>query len=675
MTLLFRVEFFTLLLFSFTNIFAFTATIIDNMEDGDHYNEMGYSWYSVTDKTSGGNSQIYISTKDNNIVMSGEGFNSDKSMHFTYKLDKGDYEWNPRVEVICDMAGKDSTYNASEFQGISYHYIGSGHSFRAHMKSVTDYNFHCIDLPATDVWTEVVINMRDDLYQGQWGNIFDFDPSEIERLSWRIEGKTGDSGKFLIDSIVFLDTIVEEKQYDLEIKDALIPELLEIKNCSTITNPLHAKAMKYLNKGVNLSHWLEAKKFTTFDMHNEKTIKRYAEQGFKSIRFPIDLDLYVKEKDKVVSGQMDFELDSLLFTPLDSLVKWTGRYGLSLTIDYHQYDGSITQSSVADLGFRSMVAQVWKTVAQRYADNPREDIFYELGNEPGISEAIPNNLWEDMALEIIDSIRSVDTAHTLIYGPSRWYDISVLCTTSPLPDKNIIYAFHFYDPMLFTIGSGFSGMGRLKNIPFPYTKEEWSTEYSFFGVKKTIPNWLQQAFHDYYKNGNENAMKNELIRVKNWAIDNNMAIICNEFGVILSNTSIPSTLTYHKTVTSLFKELEIPWQVWFGMWQEDGELLSGLEPILDETSIIESDLTISDMNNEITFRTIESTICFNLKKESKISISLADFRGRIIWRSNNMTYTAGSHKVQLPNDIYSDNMYIIELKKDQKSYYQKWLSR
>jgi len=560
---------------------VYDKNIIDDFEDGDGAAAQGGGWYVFTE---GGASTYEIAKNGKDIIANGEGYNNSKySITLSYTLNKGDYEWDPYVNLGVSL-GNNPPFDASEYAGVQYFYKGPNHIFMAEMKSLNDaqnWDTHTFPLKGSDEWKEYNINFAD-LQQEGWGDPVDFDPSDLKSLDWRIQGKTGDNGELYLDDIKFLDTIIVEKKYDMEIKDPLIPDLDSIGDTSLITTKLHTKAMKYLNKGVNLTNWLEDHKFDgTFD-YDEKRIAKFATQGFKSIRFPIDIDLYVLNRDEVLAGTTDLAVDSTIFEPLDSMINWTAKYGLSLTIDYHQYDGSLNPTTISDANYMSMVSNTWKAVAQRYVKNNREDIFYELTNEPGISAPVSSADWHILAQQMLDSIRSVDKIHTTIFGDTRWYDINILIKAKLLNDNNTIYAFHMYDPFIFTHqGASWVGMATTKNIPFPYSKEAWSTEFSYFGITDAMENWQKDAFKNYYKTGNKNTIENSIIKVKNWAIENNVALVCNEFGANSKKAEPKYLANYFKTMGEIFSELGIAWQVWFGTFDDNGDLQEGVGKALN----------------------------------------------------------------------------------------------
>src|SRR5262249_55513429 len=154
---------------------------------------------------------------------------------------------------------------------------------------------------------------------------------------------------------------------DMTVMDPAPPADATIASVA-ITNPLQAIAVQYLDKGYNITNWLEQERFKSFK-YDETYVSNLAKAGFKSLRLPIDLDLYITGRTGSGSS-LALTLHSDLFTILDSFAAWTAKYGIGLTIDYHQYDKSFdasSPSSVAD------VVALWGAVAEHFASNPRKD--------------------------------------------------------------------------------------------------------------------------------------------------------------------------------------------------------------------------------------------------------------------------------------------------------------
>jgi len=550
--------------------------VIDNLDDGDGENELEGGWYTFSDINSGGLSLTDPQSVGGMIGPEG-AFQSDNGISFNYTIRKEDYPYNPYVAVGMSLA--ETGYDASQYAGFQYWHKGAPHRVRVEIPDVQDYDFHYMEVVRHDEWTLVTVDFAEVLQEG-WGDPVGFDPAKIQSIVWEFRGPDGSTDSAKLDEIYFVNEITYELQNDLVIREPLIPEELATEDLS-VNTPLNELTMRYLTKGVNLTNWLEEnRKFTEFE-HDESDVIRYAEQGFLGIRLPIDLDLYVVERDSVVAGTKEFSVDTLIWTPLDSLVAWTARHNMSLTIDYHQYDGSFNGETAADPGYRAMAASIWKAVAERYSTNPREDIFYELTNEPDLETEAGNNIsqadWRELAQQMIDSIRTVDTEHAIIFGDVEWYSLDRLVENEPFADDKIIYAFHFYDPFIFTHqAASWAGLGSTKNTPFPYTAEEWSTEFRYFGVNESTPSWVKSQFRSYYREGNKIAMKNRLVKVKEWAHLHQVPLICNEFGANPARANPEHLANYFRATSEIFQELDIAWQVWFGSHDSDGNLLPGL---------------------------------------------------------------------------------------------------
>jgi licheninase len=336
-----------------------------------------------------------------------------------------------------------------------------------------------------------------------------------------------------------------------------------------VTNPLQQKAMKYLNKGYNITNWLEQVPFSGFS-YDETFIANLAKAGFRALRLPVDLDRYVDTTTIDAGDPTQVAMKPDLFTVLDAFDEWTAKHGLSLTIDYHQYDYSLDMSKPDTL---TKAVAAWGQVAAHFASNPREDLFYELLNEPEQTfvegKAPTQSEWTALAQRMIDAIRAADQTHTLIFGDTQWYGISALANRAPLPDANIIYSFHIYEPYIFTHqGAGWASMGTTHDIPYPYAKNRWSQYFSDLGFLPTMPSWILNAARDYYLIGNKSWVRNQILVAKRWAVKNNVPVICNEFGAYDSSSLLEDRARYYTDMADIYGELQIPWQIWFMIMNE-----------------------------------------------------------------------------------------------------------
>jgi licheninase len=213
-------------------------------------------------------------------------------------------------------------------------------------------------------------------------------------------------------------------------------------------------------------------------------------------------------------------------------------------------------------------------VAEHFGSNTREDLFYEIMNEPeqsGGVNAVSQTGWTDFATQIIDGIRSGDTTHAILFGDVEWNGISALTNRTPFEDDKMIYVFHFYEPFVFTHqGASWTNMGTVHDIPYPYSTDSWSEFSSDFGFLPTTPDWVYSELTSYYQTGNKSWMKNQIIDAKRWAVENNVPVICDEFGALDRTSTKEDRIRYYTDIVDIFEELEIPWQHWFMVMDDEG---------------------------------------------------------------------------------------------------------
>ena len=565
------------------------GVLVDDFEDGDHKNNLDNYWYTYNDNDNDGASIITTPLNDEgDIIPATVNNGSTKALLVSYTLDRGEYEYEPYVgwgvQVDPDSAN-------GRFGGITYWYKGGAHEVHIEVSDVKDYDVHLAKVAASKSWKQAVIRFKD-LVQGGWGKEVTFNAKNITAISFQAKGNKNKviTDSLFIDNLYLQDsTEVEKDKPDMEIKDPVIPTVTFTDADIAVTNPLQAKAMKYLNKGVNFTNWLENAdgKFKDF-MFGEKDVQILAENGFKSLRLPIDLDLYATNRDAFIKGT-DAELkfdDDTLFLVLDSFVEWTAKYNMSLVIDYHEYDNSYNTTSAKDSNYIKMMAETWKHVAAHYAENTREDLFFELLNEPDMTNGkVTAPQWTIAAQAMIDAIRSVDTKHTILFGDAQWYSITLLAKRTPFTDDNIIYVIHTYEPFAFTHqGGSWTDYATIHDIPFPYDPAKWSTVSGDFGVNKSTQSYVKTAIKNYYKTGSKEAILEQILVAKKWAAKNNVPVIINEFGALNLRSTAESRINYLTAMREICDTLQIPWTHWgyTGNFSviENGKLIEGLDKAL-----------------------------------------------------------------------------------------------
>ena len=159
--------------------------------------------------------------------------------------------------------------------------------------------------------------------------------------------------------------------------------------------------------------------------------------GFNSVRIPFHYKL-------VDDGEA--------FPLLDRVIAWCRQAHLWVILDMHCAPGGQTGTNIDDSwGYpwlfeseeeQTHAAATWRTIAQRYRDEPAV-LGYDLLNEP-----IPppvnkyNARLEPVYRKIAGAIREVDPNHVIVLGGAQWD--SNFQVFGPPFDRNAIYTFHKY---------------------------------------------------------------------------------------------------------------------------------------------------------------------------------------------------------------------------------------
>lgn len=312
------------------------------------------------------------------------------------------------------------------------------------------------------------------------------------------------------------------------------------------------------HRGVNLTGWFQAsnaqkiqfRKFTKKDFANIKSL------GCDVIRLPINLH-------GMTSGTPNYTIDPLFFSFLDSAVNWAEELQLYLLIDNHSFDPIASTSPDINLTLN----KVWPQLAEHYK-NSSNYIMYEILNEP---HGISNQLWGSIQQQAIDAIRSKDTKHTIIIGPSGYNGYNDLAQMPVYTDVNLIYTFHFYDPFMFT-HQGASwvepSMVPLTGVPFPYNQATMPA-----CPPSLLGSWIESGLKNYPVDGTVAKVKSLIDIAVNFKNARNVKIFCGEFGVYIPNSDTADRAFWYKTVKDYLELKGIPWTIWdykgsFGIFEK-----------------------------------------------------------------------------------------------------------
>lgn len=182
--------------------------------------------------------------------------------------------------------------------------------------------------------------------------------------------------------------------------------------------------------------------------HDRGDFDRVADLGFNAIRFAINGNWYRDDPRG-------------FWRWLDRNVGWARDAGLLLILDLHvpiggawldASDGPGDFRIWTDPEIRARTVDFWRAVATRYRDEPAIGA-YDILNEPVTTDATGDQ-WRAFAAELATAIRAVDPEHLMIVGPVYGTEGAYRPLDAGaqflIDDPNVMYDFHFYDPVEFT---------------------------------------------------------------------------------------------------------------------------------------------------------------------------------------------------------------------------------
>ncbi len=285
--------------------------------------------------------------------------------------------------------------------------------------------------------------------------------------------------------------------------------------------------MLKLKKGVNLGGWLSQcdhtiERYKTFI--TEDDIKNIADMHFDHVRLPIDYNVVEKEDGTDIPDNYGY---------IDNAVNWCRKYGLSVILDVHRTWGySFDDVDKAGLNtlFDSPEAQdrfikLWDKLSARYGGYS-DFVAMELLNEVVNPEyADP---WNDLISRTVPVIRKNAPDTTIIYGGVEWNSVTTLKLLKEPADDNIIFTFHYYEPLLFTHQKApwVPTISQDLDVPYPGDMDMYRRESDKVGLQgQPVVNVGASSmgipFHE--------EMIGEALKVGR---QRNMTLYCGEFGVI-----------------------------------------------------------------------------------------------------------------------------------------------
>lgn len=326
---------------------------------------------------------------------------------------------------------------------------------------------------------------------------------------------------------------------------------------------------QHLRHGINASEWFAQSPGNysaarTNSYTDDADIALMAQIGFDNVRLSIDawpLERSLLGRDDTdFIGRLDHAVDQMLAK------------GMAVQIDIHPESDYKKRVSTTSEGVERFV-MLWRKLAAHYADRNPDLVFFEIMNEPEERDPLR---WAGVQARAAAAIREAAPKNTIIATGPNWSGIADLLTQQPLPDGNVIYNFHFYEPHEFTHQGASWGSPYwiyTHDIVYPPTEESMAKSLA------EVPDAANRyAFEHYWlDHWDAHRIQLQIDAAAEWGKQRDVPLICNEFGVYRRVTPEASRMQWIHDVRTALEADGIGWTMWdyrggFGVvWKQDGQ--------------------------------------------------------------------------------------------------------
>ncbi|MFB3892800.1 MAG: glycoside hydrolase family 5 protein [Phycisphaerae bacterium] len=316
--------------------------------------------------------------------------------------------------------------------------------------------------------------------------------------------------------------------------------------------------MAALAKGVNLSGWYaqlapDKERFKNYIQPED--IKLLSRLGCRHARVIIEPRVLMTNKDPSV---LDVENLKLFDASLDMIL--AGKLAVMIC---PYYDDKSKWQVLTDATAARAFGAFWGALAKHVSARDPDMVFLQVMNEPSTND---QTLWNNLQACLVGRIRRAAPGNTIVAvsnmrANGNWDLIGGLEQLQPVKDPNVVYDFHFYDPVQFT-HQGATWMtpqvAHYKDLPYPSSVE--AIQPFLKGIKDDSARSFA-ALYGRERWGRER-IDRQIKRAANWARRFKAPIICSEFGCYRQNTPADGRNRYLRDVRETLEKYGIGWTHW-----------------------------------------------------------------------------------------------------------------
>jgi endoglucanase len=313
-----------------------------------------------------------------------------------------------------------------------------------------------------------------------------------------------------------------------------------------------ASRLARLATGANVCLWFRSVRGNPTEHFNnyisEDEASFMARLGLKHVRLCV--------APRVIMERTTGEIIAERGKQLEAAIERFQRAGLLVIVDIHNEE----RAAELDPAWQDAFARFWGSLAERLSRFDPEMTMLEIINEPVFDHR--EEEWNTLNARLARVIRKSAPRHTIITSGPNWGGIDGLKKLKLLPDKNVIYSFHCYDPFPFTHqGATWSSaeVRPLRGVPYPSSPEAVAPLLAALesspGAKKMLEayggaRWNKEKLAARFREGME------------WGAQNHVPLYCGEFGVFPPYAKPEHRSNWFRDFGQVLAENHIGWAVW-----------------------------------------------------------------------------------------------------------------
>ncbi len=168
----------------------------------------------------------------------------------------------------------------------------------------------------------------------------------------------------------------------------------------------------------------------------DKDFTDIAAVGFKTVRLPVMWSAHQ-------GGAPDYMIDPAFMQRVVDVVDAALAADLRVILDVHHFHEAMRDPA----GSRTQFLATWTQISDQFAGAPPQ-LWFELLNEP--QGKLTNRNIPALYAPAIDLIRQKHPDRVIVIGGGWWSSVGQLKTIPLFKDPDLVYTFHYYDPVAFS---------------------------------------------------------------------------------------------------------------------------------------------------------------------------------------------------------------------------------